>query len=179
MKVTVSKTVPKSLAKDLIAAAKFYANILMDPRMVKTIKLKIRVLKYDPQTESLGECEEVEPRTFVIEIYNEPTENIFETLAHEMVHVKQYAKRELGDEVTMTMAKGKKEYCATKWKGEFWTPKKREDSYFDSPWEVEAYGRGIGLYSRWKKKKNLELSSQFKNDEQLMLPMDLPEQRKK
>lgn len=146
--------------------------------MVRSITLKIKVLKYDPKTEGLGICEEVSHRSFVIEIYDDPTECIFETLAHEMVHIKQYAKRELGDEITL--AKGTKEYSVTKWQGKFWKPKKREDSYFDSPWEIEAYGRGIGLHSRWRKKKR-EAEVKMVSVEigtQLMLPMDLPEKKK-
>lgn len=57
-------------------------------------------------------------------------------LAHEMVHVKQYARGELVDH-------GK--YCS-------WHGKKYEETelsseeYFFSPWEVEAFGMQVGLY---------------------------------
>jgi hypothetical protein len=33
--------------------------------------------------------------------------------------------------------------------GEVWKAKRKEDDYFDSPWEIEAYGREVGLYAKW------------------------------
>lgn len=57
-------------------------------------------------------------------------------LAHEMVHVKQYATGELVD-------KGK--YCL--WKGKkFEEFEANTAEYFFSPWEVEAFGMQVGLY---------------------------------
>jgi hypothetical protein len=51
-----------------------------------------------------------------------------------MVHVKQYARRELhpADDV---------------WMGKTYNPKKI--SYWDLPWEIEAHGREIGLFIRY------------------------------
>jgi Zn-dependent peptidase ImmA (M78 family) len=61
------------------------------------------------------------------------------TLAHELVHVKQFSKNEIGS----TTNKNK-----TRWK------KKMIDEntvhYFDLPWEVEANGREYGLYKRYE-----------------------------
>ena len=59
-------------------------------------------------------------------------------LAHEMVHVKQYAKREL------TYNSRKK---LSRFKGQAY-----EDNinYWDQPWEIEAFGRELGLYVQFK-----------------------------
>lgn len=60
-------------------------------------------------------------------------------LAHELVHVKQYALNELKDTVRgPTNVKWKKEWV-------------EESSvyHYDLPWEIEAYGRELGLYKRY------------------------------
>jgi hypothetical protein len=59
-------------------------------------------------------------------------------VGHEMVHVKQYLNNELFD-----YADGKARY-----KGEIFHNGQSEDlkEYFNSPWEIEAYGREYGLY---------------------------------
>ena len=72
---------------------------------------------------------------------------MFKTLAHEMVHLKQYAKNELGKEFSLTTKGGVK--IMTRWKNELWKAKTKECPYWDSPWEIEAYGREVGLYRRW------------------------------
>lgn len=72
---------------------------------------------------------------------------LIKALAHEMVHVKQYVAGDLRDA-------GHKKVI---WKGE----KRIFDghTYWDSPWEIEAYGREIGLlehfvrYRRYQNKR--------------------------
>lgn len=149
MRVSVSGKVSKSLSKKLRHAAKFFADLLMDPRMVNDLNIKIKVGK---KLELCGVCEVLEEgktdRNFRLEILNDGAEDPIETLAHEMVHVKQYAKKELGEDVVIA-SRGSKQQVLTKWKGEFWKPKSKEDPYYDSPWEIEAFGRSFGLYERW------------------------------
>lgn len=62
------------------------------------------------------------------------------TLAHEMVHVKQYATGELRDYVKST--------SLNRWQGKIIDDSKI--SYWDRPWEIEAFGREFGLYARFK-----------------------------
>jgi hypothetical protein len=38
--------------------------------------------------------------------------------------------------------------------GVVWKPARKEDPYFDAPWEVEAYGKEVGLFQRFFKHKN-------------------------
>jgi len=64
--------------------------------------------------------------------------NMLLALAHEMVHVKQYAKGELKDYVKSNKSK---------WKTEIIDPDKVD--YWDFPWEIEAHGREKGLYIRY------------------------------
>lgn len=153
MRVTISSKVSKKLAKRLSSASNFFAGLLMDPRMVRDLKIEIKLLR---KLEGMGFCEVIDSgkprRKYIIEILNDGQNDPIETLAHEMVHVKQYAKKEIGREVPIvagTVSENPADYI-TQWKGKFWNPKSKEDPYFDSPWEIEAYGRGFGLYERWQ-----------------------------
>lgn len=153
MKVTVSGKTNKDLSKRLITATKFFANILMDPRMVRGLNINIILLK---QNELLGLCEVLDHgkthRNFNITIRNDILDDPFVTLAHEMVHVKQYAKKELGTEIVL--AKGSTPLSIVPWQGKLWKPKSKEDPYYDAPWEIEAYGREQGLIERWQLLQN-------------------------
>jgi hypothetical protein len=60
------------------------------------------------------------------------------TICHEMVHVKQYAKGE--------MKQMWKPARTTKFQGVYFSD---DMDYWDTPWEIEAFGRESGLYTRW------------------------------
>lgn len=64
------------------------------------------------------------------------------TLMHELIHVKQYANSELFDYVD----------GRTRWKGKIYESKRDMESYYDSPWEIEAYGRTEGLWDLFNHK---------------------------
>jgi hypothetical protein len=64
--------------------------------------------------------------------------NMLLALAHEMVHVKQYAKGELKDYLRSNKSK---------WMSEIIDPAKTD--YWDFPWEIEAHGREKGLYIKF------------------------------
>jgi hypothetical protein len=65
------------------------------------------------------------------------------TLAHEMTHVKQFARRELIEI---------KADVLFKWYGEVFGD---EVHYYETPWEIEAHGREIGLYYLWRESVRL------------------------
>jgi hypothetical protein len=142
----VGKRKEKALLKE---AAEFFANQLMDPRMVRNITIDLEVrnnMRVD------GECVDEDgirnPRWFTIGLkYQEDIEEMIKILGHEMVHVKQHAKNELQNGHAVVARGGFKIY--SKWMGEIWKPKGKEDAYFDAPWEIEAYGREVGLYAKW------------------------------
>jgi hypothetical protein len=62
----------------------------------------------------------------------------FLTLAHELVHVKQYMFGELIDEPN----------GSTTWRTENFS---QDTPYYERPWEWEALGRMQGLYQKWIK----------------------------
>lgn len=78
------------------------------------------------------------PREFTITVdCTVSKRRIMESIAHEMVHVKQYAKGEMVD----------LERCgSTKWQNKIIG---KETNYWDRPWEVEAHGKELGLFVRW------------------------------
>lgn len=143
MKVVVSGAGVQR-TKELIQSANFFADILLGHTLASTIKLRIKIKS---GIDVLGECGPYgsSMKRFVITL-NRTNPEIVSTLAHEMVHLKQYAKGELGQIWEVTQ-KGMQ--CYGEWKGKLWKPSGKEDDYYDSPWEIEAYGREVGLYRRW------------------------------
>lgn len=78
------------------------------------------------------------PRVFELEIHSKlRLRRMLETVCHEMVHVKQYARGELyqGSRI-----------AKHRWQGK-WVSNNL--NYWDHPWEIEAHGRESGLFIRW------------------------------
>lgn len=136
MRITVTGG-SQSQKKHTKEMVKFCIQLLM-PRM-KTLDIDVKLCK---PTGALGYCLELDnKREFELEIdKTQPLRKLLETVAHEMVHVKQYARRELHP---LTDA----------WCGKTINPKKV--SYWDLPWEIEAHGREAGLFIRYCETHNL------------------------
>jgi hypothetical protein len=115
----------------------FCANKLM-PRL-HNLDIFVHLCKPDG---AMGYCLELDDkRTFELEIdRTQSLRQLLETIAHEMVHVKQYARRELNPNKQV-------------WLGKTYNPKKV--SYWDLPWEIEAHGREVGLFVRYCEENNL------------------------
>lgn len=147
MIVTVTGTGPRN-SKLLTEATEFFADILMDPRTVRNLQIDIEVSK---DLDVLGDCGNEDdgrnPRWFTIELKTQIADEMIKTLAHEMVHAKQYAKNELQSGF-MTASRGGLK-ATSKWMGKVWKPARKEHDYYDSPWEVEAYGKEVGLFHRY------------------------------
>jgi len=92
----------------------------------------------------------IKPRKFRIVVDDKYSKkNILHALAHEMVHLKQYAKGALVDQTVRSNSR--------------WNKKEINENrldYWDYPWEIEAYGREVGLVIRYlehkKKTKRLK-----------------------
>ena len=81
-----------------------------------------------------GLCEPVSNRLFILDValYG----NWLSTLAHEMVHVKQWATGEMKELVRQNK---------TRFKGELFG----NTEYWFRPWEIEAHGIEKGLFVKW------------------------------
>jgi len=133
--------------KHVEQAAYFFESVLFKrklPSLVLNIEL-IHRLKYKEDTE--GDCiwedRRTKPREFTIRLdSSNPLATLIETLAHEMVHVKQYALGEMKDSgISLDLV--------------YWQNKEYDSSnvhYYDWPWEIEAAGRETGLYVRYMEK---------------------------
>jgi len=135
----------KSQKKHVRSVVKFCAEMLM-PRMSNiNITIKLSSLK-----DAYGYClsndydNPSRPREFEIEVEHKlKLRRLLETVCHEMVHVKQYARGELYQ--SSINAKHR-------WQGK-WLAK--DPNYWDRPWEIEAHGREAGLFVRWAEANDL------------------------
>ena len=101
-------------------AVKSFARQLDINRLRTVIKIRLHNALTVDRGSSEGLCESIDPRHFIIDVamYG----NWLSTLAHEMVHVKQFAKGEL-------------DAGLTRWKSNKYCDK---IDYWDQPWEKEA-----------------------------------------
>lgn len=125
-------------------ACRFYANKLLGDYLSSKINLTLEFEKFSPNDKYIAFCtwefDNHYSRDFIISVNQDLNKrSMLMALAHEMVHLKQYAKGELKDYV-------KANKC--KWMGEQYNSD--ELDYWDHPWEIEAYGRERGLYVKFK-----------------------------
>ena len=130
----------KSQSDKIESIVHFCIHKLM-PRM-QTLDIEVRLTSID---DANGYCTKLtdtkNPRDFEIEVDNKLSlRQILETVCHEMVHVKQYARNEMCDADTFHTNK-------TSWKSNQVCTKSTVS--WDLPWEIEAHGREIGLFIRW------------------------------
>jgi len=142
MQITVRNARNRYLTSLLKTAAYSYANMLMSTQMIKNLSIKIIILDKLKNANaycSPEDCGE-KLRNFEIELRKMRTNKMLKSLAHEMVHVKQFAKNEL-------KAKYFKDGYKTIWHGEICDI----DSYWDQPWEIEAFTLEEELLCYFKK----------------------------
>jgi len=122
-------------------AIEFFASNLFTPQMKRHIEIRVR--KRDLGTwHGFVSIEDYnvlnQPRSFVIELHKGDNEaEHLKTLAHELVHVRQYARNELNDEMNT-------------WKGRYVDSDAID--YNDQPWEIEANKLGNELYELYTNK---------------------------
>ena len=158
MEINVYGTKNRKLTKQLSEAAEFFALCLMHTRTVKGIELDIEIVSnLEVQGYCVNEDDTKRSRFFTIQLRKDDADDMIQTLAHEMIHVKQYVKNEHLKRFATTKGGLKIESV---WLGKVWRPTKGEIHYYDSPWEIEAYGREVGLMHRWVKHTEKTLKKQ-------------------
>lgn len=144
MRVRLSGKLDNATKELLREAASFYASNLMPKKLTKNISVSVQLVPNLLKKERIfGDIEWTDrprnPRKFRIRICSDLSQKkLLKVLAHEMVHVKQYAKGELFD-----YADGHVKYM-----GQHHDPAKI--NYFNHLWEIEALGREIGLYYQYR-----------------------------
>lgn len=80
------------------------------------------------------------PRDFKIEVDSGLSRRrMMDTIAHECVHIRQYARGELKDLL---------KHCAKKWRGEVYDD---DFPYWKQPWEIEAHKKETPLVKAYKR----------------------------
>lgn len=125
---------------------KFF-NATSKKKMTVNVVFKKNMFKDDGMFGScIWEDTHYRPKEFTIEI--DPDQKLhvlMNCFAHELVHVKQWAKGEYYQSL-----KNAKVY--------FYNKKKIDTTkvdYWDQPWEIEAHGRAIGLVVQWSKDRKI------------------------
>ena len=151
IKLYSTKLVGKANSELLMSLAKF----ILDKFFTKPKQNKLNIVvtfkkglfeSTNQYANCIWEDEHYRPFDFTIEI--DPDQKIqllLNSLAHELVHVKQWAKGEF--------YQLQRERSVYKFNGQKFDTKKLD--YWDTPWEIEAHGRAIGLVVQWAKKNNL------------------------
>ena len=125
-------------ASILLVASQFYAREILGTRLANLINLKVDVRKSTLEHNTLGVCHMAitgskRQRKFRIVLNNRKDLHAqLETLAHEMVHVRQKAKNQLQYRWDRTGLNFK-----VRWMDN--APVRQEDiPYINRPWEIEA-----------------------------------------
>ena len=148
----------KTQKKYAISMAEYCCRMLM-PKM-RTLEIEIKVKDFG-KDENYGYAvpldDGIHPRYFEVEVNkNVRLRRFLETVAHEMVHVKQYARNELYE------SSAKKQH---RWHGKWLSNRsKHVKDYWDNPWEIEAHGRECGLFIRWAEEHKHSKKKWAKND---------------
>jgi hypothetical protein len=137
------ESIPKSDLDEISDAAKFFGKILLGYKLAANIDLEIKI---DPNFEWLGGCYPDDdsrfPRFFVITLNPSSIEDdMIQTLAHEMVHLRQFARRQavISGDIAI-------------WNGErykIFEHDETTESYRSMPWEEEAFSKELELYKKW------------------------------
>ena len=143
MKIYVKNVKAAGVTKgEITKAVKFFTSKLMSKRLADTLYINI---EFD---ENLGYAglatwldEPVRPKEFSIRINPKHEEPILVTLAHELVHVKQYAKGMLRDLIRSP--------DQVVWNGARQKCNNHDGDYRNQPWEIEAYAREWELYEAY------------------------------
>ena len=153
----------KNYRKLIESAAYYHAEKLVGKRLLKTIKININLRRGMLKKDDVeGTCiwddwEDLRktPRDFTIELDSGVNiRNILINLAHEMVHIKQWAKNEMYEymnTVDLVRFKGEKIHL-------------KEIEYWDYPWEIEAYGKQLGLFVRFCEHMGFEKDDNMKEE---------------
>jgi hypothetical protein len=133
--------------RELVAEAAYFFKDQLMPRM-RTLQIDINLNPhYESKTTSSGDCiwEDTNrySREFTINLDSSNDDWMVQTLAHEMVHVKQWARGEMQDIYDDDDGSPRK----TRWKSKFINIK--NVPYEKWPWEKEALKIEKKLYNDW------------------------------
>jgi hypothetical protein len=138
MFLTISGKPSKVSTKTVKAAMGFYADYLMKNHNKVDVYLDFEKGYLKGQGNQADCCND-DGKQFTITVDADMGERaVLMALAHEMVHVKQYCQDKFGFNSRKRMYRFGGEYYP------------EDMNYWDCPWEIEAFGRELGLYTMFK-----------------------------
>ena len=140
MKITTKGIRKQQITRnELVYLSTFVGKLLM-PRMYKKLELEITFSDLSGSAYAYCHSYDDDPqRFFEIEMQEKLTRrHHISLMCHELVHVKQYARGEL---------KHLSRDTRDSFMGVRYCPQKTD--YWDQPWEIEAFGREVGLATRY------------------------------
>mgnify|MGYP006287789061 FL=1 len=144
MKLRIVNCPDKDFKLFVQKAVEFYGQKLISKRLLDNLHLRV---KFNDKLNVFASAFVTEhnasgkARVFEIEIH--PwigAKEILKALAHEMVHIKQFAYNETNDSLS-------------RWKGIKINPD--DIDYYDHPWEIEAFGLETGLFDKFATQESL------------------------
>jgi hypothetical protein len=134
--------------KHASSIASFALTKLMTNRLSNSLSIKIHIAKgLHQKGEVLGDAIWMDdepsrrPKEFVVRVDAEiGLRNLCMTIAHEMVHVKQWASGEMYEYNNHL-------FETSRFNGK--QVNRNKIDYWDLPWEIEAHGRELGIFIRW------------------------------
>jgi len=139
----------KKKRKLLKQASRWMLGYTLGTRLANNITLKINITEKLKDSNFYGSViwddNNHRPREYDMELCNHLPDNIlYRVLAHEIVHIRQYATGDLKDLATHA------NYC--KWKNTLVQSEgKGSGSYFNLPWEIEARREQGIILGDWKR----------------------------
>lgn len=148
MKVYITGKAEKITNREIREAVFFYLRQLLGESMSKKITLDVVIekdlLKTYEMYASISPLEaEPRPKHYEMEIDGKLSKKQFlVSLAHEMIHLKQFAKDQMKDLESKQM---------TRWMGEYYN--EEQIDYWARPWEKEAHEMESLLYESFVSRK--------------------------
>ncbi len=149
MKVYISGKAENISNKEIRDAVFFYLKKLLGNSMSQKITLDIVIekdlLKTYEMYAAISPLEaETRPKHYELEIDSKlPKKQFLVSLAHEMIHLKQFAKDQMRDLESKKM---------TRWLGQYYDEENLD--YWSRPWEKEAHENEVSLYESYLSQKN-------------------------
>lgn len=145
MELNITGPVTTKQREMIIRAVDFFLDKLMTRRLKNSLCIDLEMIKNLENKEGVcgdatWEDDSVRPKDYTVRVHwngKSDFAKTLETLAHELVHVKQFARGEMKDLLSVQKVS---------WNGKRYD--RAEVDYWDLPWEVEAHGRERGLFVR-------------------------------
>jgi hypothetical protein len=146
MRISIANCPGTVSEKQLREASRFFASSLMSRRIARKLNVNIVFTKLKKFQGTVTPVDDSVPypRDFDIEIEPRMSKcKIFLALAHEFIHIKQFATGELKDFVRTPKTRWKKRIYNTS-----------DDNDINSPWEKQCLVMENQLYHAWRSQKS-------------------------